>query len=309
MKSKVIVCGGAGFVGFNLIPLLKKEYKQVVVIDKHENNSNYLQSLHSTIKCVISDLSVIDVVWSDEFKGADCVIQLNAQISSSSRDPFNRNNVVATKNILEVMKHSKVKYIVHVSSAAVKSVRLDDYAQTKKIGEESVTTSGISYSVLRPSLMYGLFDNKNVGWLINFMKKIPLFPIPGNGNYPRQPVFVEDFAKILLHLAKHKLKNKIYAINGDTINYIDMVKAIKKSRNLNSILVYLPLFIFIFLMRVYNGIFQKKDFTPDQVKSLTSGDVFEDFKWWNEFDIEKTSFKDGLRKVSTSKFKDVMLEK
>lgn len=309
MKKKVVVCGGAGFVGFNLIPFLKKEYKDVVVIDKHSNNTQYLQSLHPTIKCIVSDLAVIDKHWSDEFKGADCIIQLSAQISSTSRDPFDRNNIIATQNIVEVMKEKKVKYIVHVSSAAVDSVRLDDYAETKKIGEEYVTSSGISYSVLRPSLMYGLFDNKNVGWLINFMKQMPVFPIPGNGKYPRQPVFVEDFARILTYLGLNKPKNKIYAINGDVINYVDMVKSIKKSRNLKSMLVFLPISVFISLMQGYNFILRKKDFTPDQVKSLTSGDVFEDFPWWSEFKIKKTKFDTALKKISTSKFKDVMLEK
>ena len=36
MKDKVVVCGGGGFVGFNLIPKLKKEYKNIVLIDKHK---------------------------------------------------------------------------------------------------------------------------------------------------------------------------------------------------------------------------------------------------------------------------------
>ncbi len=309
MKKKVVVCGGAGFVGFNLIPHLKKEFKEIVVIDKHNINTQYLQSLHPTIKCIVSDLAVIDNHWSDEFKGADSIIQLSAQISATTREPFDKNNITATQNIVEVMKEKKVKYIVHVSSAAVDSVRLDDYAETKKIGEEYLTNSGLKYSVLRPSLMYGLFDNKNVGWLINFMKKIPLFPIPGNGKFPRQPVFVEDFAKILTHLAINKPKSNIYAINGDVINYVDMVKEIKKSRDLKSQLVFLPVSVFISLMQGYNFILRKKDFTPDQVRSLTSGDVFEDFPWWSEFKIKKTTFSSGLKKISTSKFKDVMLEK
>ena len=309
MKKKVVVCGGGGFVGFNLIPFLKKEYKEIVVIDKHENNTKYLQHLHKNITCVVSDLAEIDSQWADTFKGADSIIQVNAQISATSRDPFERNNILATENIIKVMKKHKLKYIVHVSSAAVDSVRLDDYAETKKIGQDRVTKSGITYSVLKPSFMFGLFDNKNVGWLINFMKKMPMFPIPGNGKYPRQPVFVEDFGQILTHLSLKKPKNKIYPINGEVITFIDMVKEIRRSRKLTSLLVFLPIWLFIFLMQVYNFILRKKDFTPDQVRSLSSGDIFEDFPWWDEFGIKKTSFKTGLKKIATSKYKDVMLEK
>ena len=43
------------------------------------------------------------------------------------------------------------------------------------------------------TLMFGWFEN--MGWLALFMKKMPIFPIPGNGNFIRQPLFVKDFVK------------------------------------------------------------------------------------------------------------------
>ena len=46
--------------------------------------------------------------------------------------------------------------------------------------------------------MFGWFDRKHLGWLANFMVKLPLFPIPGRGDFIRQPLFVGDFSSIII---------------------------------------------------------------------------------------------------------------
>ncbi|MBT4835361.1 NAD(P)-dependent oxidoreductase [Candidatus Woesearchaeota archaeon] len=306
-KKKIVICGGAGFVGHNLVPFLKNEY-ELVVIDKHKNNLELLKKIHPKIKIVYSDLSK-KTKWEETFENADTIIQLNAQISATDYMPFKNNNITATKNIIDAMKKFNVKYIIHTSSAAVISIRLDNYAKSKKEGEEIVTKSGINYVSLRPSMMYGPFDNKNVGWLIKFMKFSPIFPIPGNGKHPRQPVYVEDYAKIIKKLIEKKPKNKIYPINGDSIDFIDMVKTILKSKKMTRLIMKIPIKTFILLLRTYNFILRKKEFTKDQVLSLTSGDEFEMFPWWDKFEIKKTSFKEGMKKITKSKYGDIMLER
>lgn len=305
--KKLVVCGAAGFVGQNLIPLLKKKFK-IIAIDKHFHNLNLLKTLNPEVETVYSDLAE-KTKWTSTFKDADCVVQLSAEIASHDREPFIRNNVIATKNILDVMKKYKISYLVHVSSAAVNSIRRDYYSETKEEAESLVRKSGVKNAMLRPSMMYGCFDNKNVGWLMSFMKKSPLFPIPGTGNYPRQPVFVMDFCNIIEKLVEKRPNGKIYNINGDSINFVDMVKVIIKAKKIFRPVVRLPLRMFIFLMQSYNFILRKVEFTPDQVRSLTSGEVFEMFPWWSEFDVEKTGFKDGVHKMLNSKFSKLTLER
>jgi hypothetical protein len=47
--------------------------------------------------------------------------------------------------------------------------------------------------------MFGWFDRKHLGWLSRFMKKVPVFPIPGHGRYMRQPLYGgRDFANIII---------------------------------------------------------------------------------------------------------------
>src|SRR3546814_21029014 len=46
--------------------------------------------------------------------------------------------------------------------------------------------------------MFGWFDRKHLGWLARFMKRVPVFPIPGTGRYMRQPLYALDFCDVIV---------------------------------------------------------------------------------------------------------------
>lgn len=108
---------------------------------------------------------------------------LQAQIGGNDYQEFVRNNIDSTRLIIKAIKSNDVPYLVHISSSVVESVADDFYTNTKKEQEKMVLESGIACPVLRPTLMFGWFDRKHLGWLSRFMKKVPVFPIPGHGRY------------------------------------------------------------------------------------------------------------------------------
>lgn len=210
----IIIPGGTGFVGRNLVRVLKSEsydMKNVTVLDKNERNLDYVKKYG--VKALHADLAEKGD-WYAEFNGKDLVINLAAQISSPNPELFYRNNVLTTRNVLEAAKIAGVKRIIHFSSAAVLSVKKDDYARSKLEGEELVKKSGLEYCILQPSLMYGPTDDKNIGFLIDFARKLPCFPIPGHGKWPRQPIYVDDICYLLISIMHNFPENKVYSING-----------------------------------------------------------------------------------------------
>ena len=293
---KIVIAGGAGFVGRNLVRVMFNEgvsLENITIIDSNETNMEYL--VEYPVKTVIADISKKDE-WIDAIKDADYLVNLVAQISSSEYEPFYNNNVLTTQNLIEVSKKANnLKGVLHFSSAAVSSVRMDDYANTKLEGEKIVMSSGLNYCIIRPSLMFGPTDDKNIGYLINFSKKFPFFPIPSHGKWPRQPIYIDDMCHIVISLLKNFPENKVYNINGkDSIYFKDMIKTVLDEVDGFKFRLFLPVFLFKLGMKFYQILIGNDEFTTDQVDSLTAEEIFPDYPWWDEFNIKPTSFKEGV---------------
>lgn len=295
-NAKLVLTGAAGLVGQNLIVELKAQgYTNLVAIDKHEYNLGILRQLHPDVVAIHADLAEPGQ-WENSFEGAACVVQLHAQITGKTTDLFTRNNIDATKLVLRAFKRHKVPYLVHISSSVVISVANDDYTNTKKVQEKLVVDSGVPYSALRPTLMFGWFDPKHLGWLSRFMAKTPVFPIPGDGKFMRQPLYERDFCRCIAWCIANQPQGNIYDVVGDTrIDYVDIIKTIKQAKNLHTLIVHIPIGFFAFLLRVYALFSRKPPFTADQLKALSAGDDFKGVDTKAIFGVQQTPFADAVK--------------
>ena len=135
---------------------------------------------------------------------------LQAQVSAKRRELFEKNNIISTEKMLQTARHYNIPYIIHISSSGVTSSVNDDYTITKEKQENMVIESGIKHCILRPTLLFGWFDKKLLGWLSRFMGKKPVFPIPVNGKFIRQPLYVKDLCEVIIKCMENKPKNTIY---------------------------------------------------------------------------------------------------
>lgn len=294
--AKLVLTGAAGLVGQNLVVELKAQgYDNIVAIDKHAYNLEILHRLHPDVVILEQDLAE-DGSWGNAFAGAACVIQLHAQITGKFSDAFVRNNIDATRRVLDAIRKHNVPYLVHISSSVVNSVANDDYTNTKKAQEKLVVESGIPHCVLRPTLMFGWFDPKHLGWLSRFMAKTPVFPIPGDGRYMRQPLYERDFCRCIVRCIETQPAGDIYDVVGNTrIDYVDIIKTIKKAKQLRTPIVHIPYGLFHFLLRVYAIFSGKPPFTAAQLTALTAGDEFYGVDTERVFGVRQTPFPEAVR--------------
>lgn len=285
-------------MGQNLIVQLKNRgYANLVAIDKHHANLEVLKELHPEIIAIEADLSERGD-WEKSFDGAKVVIMLQAQIGAPTIEPFIRNNITSTKNILEVIERFQIPYLVHVSSSVVNSKADDFYTNTKKEQEALVMASSVPKTILRPTLMFGWFDRKHLGWLSRFMERVPFFPIPGHGRYMRQPLYEKDFCNIIISAMEMRKHNEIFNITGrDEVDYIDIIKTIKKVKKIKTPIVKIPYSLFYFLMWGYALFSKNPPFTTQQLEALVADDHFELIPWWDIFDVKSTPFEQAMHET------------
>jgi len=307
---KIILPGGAGLVGQNLVARLKaKGYTDIIVLDKHRANLTVLKHVQPDITAVYADLAETGD-WQHHFEDAEVVVMLQAQIGGNDYKEFVRNNLDSTGLILDAIKHYKVPYLVHISSSVVESKAADFYTNTKKDQEKMVLESGISCPVLRPTLMFGWFDRKHLGWLSRFMKKIPVFPIPGHGRYMRQPLYVGDFCNIIISCIENKAHDGIYNISGhEKVDYIDIIRQIKLATKCRTPIVRIPYALFYALLWVWSLFDKNPPFTTQQLAALSTKDEFEVIDWPGIFGVPYTPFQQAIDETfNNPQYSEVVLE-
>lgn len=309
-ETKIILPGGAGLVGQNLVARLKaKGYTQIVVLDKHNANLAVLRQVQPNIVAEYADLAEPGD-WTRHFEGADAVVMLQAQIGGNDYDEFVRNNVDSSRLVLDAIKRYQVPYLVHISSSVVESVADDFYTKTKIVQEKLVLASGVPCPVLRPTLMFGWFDRKHLGWLSRFMKKVPVFPIPGHGRYMRQPLYVGDFCNVIISCIENRVCDGIYNITGrEKIDYIDIIREIKHATRCKTPIVRIPYALFYALIWIW-GLFDKNPpFTTQQLEALIAKDEFEVIDWPGIFNVATTPFKAAIDETfNDPRYSDVVME-
>jgi nucleoside-diphosphate-sugar epimerase len=297
-KGAIVITGAAGLVGQNLIPRLKaKKLGPLVGIDKHKANTGTLARLHPDVCVVGADLAEPGA-WEDALAHVDTLVLNHAQIGALDEKPFIDNNINATRNVLHAAKRHGVRQVVHISSSVVNSQARDFYTETKKAQEKLVVESGLAACVLRPTLMFGWFDRKHLGWLARFMQRTPLFPIPGDGRYLRQPLYVGDFCDIIASCVGSPRPGQFFNISGqEKIDYVDLIRAIKTATGATTTIVRIPYSVFWVLLKAYALIDRNPPFTTKQLQALSTPDLFEVTPWPSIFGVNATPLARALNET------------
>src|SRR6185312_4862963 len=179
------------------------------------------------------------------------LVTAHAQIGGIDPDAYLANNLTATERLVAAAKRASVTYMVQISSSVVNSAAIDHYTESKKAQEKIALESGIPCVVLRPTLMFGWFDRKHLGWLARFMARTPVFPIPGHGRSLRQPLYAGDFCSIIMACVARRITG-VYNISGlQRIDYIDLIRTLRQTLKLQRPIVKVPYPLFWAMLKAY----------------------------------------------------------
>ncbi|AFK85625.1 MULTISPECIES: SDR family oxidoreductase [Thermoanaerobacterium] len=240
----ILVTGGAGFIGSNIVDLLIDNGYDVAVVDNLSTGKK--ENINKKARFYNIDITDDDLYKVFEYEKIDIVIHHAAQIDiqRSINDPVfdAKVNIIGTINLLECCRKYDVKKIVYASSAAVygdpEYLGVDEkhrvnpisyYGISKHTPEHYIKVYnelyGLKYTILRYANVYGIRqDPKGEGGVISiFIDKMLSGKNPvifGDGNQTRDFIYVKDVAKANL-LALEKGDNEIINISTNrstTIN-------------------------------------------------------------------------------------------
>lgn len=292
--SKIVVTGAAGLVGQNLIARLKQRPDLTLVgIDKHPANVALFRQVHPDVEIIEADLSHPGA-WTKALDGADAVVINQAQIGGLDEQEFVANNVTATRHILTAMEEHGVGYFVGISSSVVNSRADDFYTRSKTAQEKLFAASRIRHVILRPTLMFGWFDRKHLGWLRRFMDRTPIFPIPGDGNYLRQPLYVGDFVSVIAASLATRATGTHDISGHEKITYGALIGMIHDTVKPRARLVHIPYRLFWILLWIYARFTRTPPFTTSQLEALVIPEEFPVTDWPRLFGVPRTPLKQAL---------------
>lgn len=133
--------------------------------------------------------------------------------------------VANSGNLIRAAKEAGVRRIVHLSVSNPSEDSPFPYFRGKAAVERMIRESGLSYAIIRPTVVYGGEDIliNNIAWLL---RRFPLFPVAGTGQYRLQPVFVEDMAELAVEAGQRNDNAILNAAGPEIYTFESLVRLI-----------------------------------------------------------------------------------
>ncbi|MCP3734594.1 NAD(P)-dependent oxidoreductase [Sphingomonas sp. RP10(2022)] len=158
--------------------------------------------------------------------GADAIVHVAGVVNAANRAGFVAGNIDGTRAMLDAARAAGVRRFVHVSSLSAREPRLSNYGWSKAEAETLVAASGLDWSIVRPSGVYGPGDMEMRDLFRAARFGIALLPPRGAVSL----VAVEDLARLLLTLATQAVPPAIYEVDdGHILTHDAMAQAIGRA--------------------------------------------------------------------------------
>lgn len=265
MAKKVIIFGGAGFVGTQLTKRLIENDFNVKVICTNKDKAQKIIGSNPNLTFDSIDIFNLKEI-KDVIIGYDYVINLIGKLYEVKTNDFYNYHELFVSNLCQSLEDWQ--HLIHISSLGVEiSKTKSKYAATKYAAEVMIKDNAKVFTIIKPSVIFGARDNF-FNMFSNMAKYSPFLPLVGTGDTLFSPVYVEDLVTAIIKIMTQKNSNQVYAACGpDTDSFKNILKVLLTVIEKKRLLVPIPCSIAKIQAKIMNsiGIYL---LTPDQVELL-----------------------------------------
>ena len=173
--------------------------------------------------------------------------------------------------LFSAAREAGVRRIVHVSITNPSSTSSLPYFRGKALVEQALAEVGVPHSVVRPTLIFGGGSDvlvNNIAWIL---RRMPVFPVPGDGAYRVQPVHVEDLARICTDAGQASGDEVIDAAGPEAPAFVELVELIRRATGARSRIVNVPARVMVLAAGALGRLVHDVVLTRDEIDGLTEG--------------------------------------
>lgn len=257
-----VVTGSFGYIGKYITRELLRQGRKVRTITTHPNKPN---PFGEAVKA-----------WPYNFENPDLLTQTLEGCESLFNTYWVRFNYRSwsfdkalenTKILFDCARRARVRKIVQISVTNPSETDDLPYYRGKALQEKALRGSGVDYAIVRPTLVFGVEDIlvNNIAWTI---RKFPVIPVFGSGEYRLQPVFVGDLAKIAVAASRSVGPQVMDAIGPETYSYGAFLKLVARELDRKVAFLHTPPSLGITLGKLVGLLVKDVVLTRDELRGL-----------------------------------------
>jgi uncharacterized protein YbjT (DUF2867 family) len=293
MMRGVLVTGASGFTGRHVVSLLLERYGTVACYVRPTSN---LSSINKPgVEFHVGDIDDPKSL-AEALSGKDVLINI-AFLAGKSPAPQER-----AEGIVQACREAEVKRAIVISSTSIFTTLSAPAKKAKLAAEQAVMKSGLDYSILRPTMIYGGDGDRNMSRLLNLLRRSPVVLIPGDGKSKQQPIHVADLAKAIVEcIDVRETFGKSYNLSGArsvTLNEVidESCKALGVRRRVK---IHFPVAPALWLASISRRVTGKAWIKEEQILRLNEDKVFDHEDARRDFGFAPRDFTQGIRQEAS----------
>jgi uncharacterized protein YbjT (DUF2867 family) len=261
---KIAVTGAFSYSGKYITKRLLEHGEEVITLTGHPTRPDPFGGKVKAYPLVFDEASM-----TRSLKGVDVLVNTYWVRFDKGKNTQPRA-VENTRKLINAAKAAGVKRVVHISITNPSADSHLPYFWGKAANEKTVMESGMSYVILRPTVLVGNEDIliNNIAFLL---RRFPFFALPGDGSYRLQPVYVDDLAELAVQGVYSKENYVIDAVGPDIFTFKEMVELIGEKIGAKRPMISVPPRLALFAAQFLSFFFSDVILTPEEVDGLMAG--------------------------------------